>query len=361
MALDASKTPPLFSRLSLQRGPDWKNRFALAPLTNTQSHPDGTLSDDELNWLSMRAAGGFGLTMTCAIAVQSNGRGYPGQLGAWDDVHIDGLARLARSIKSQGSVACAQLAHSGPRALDGLERVGVMPDAENGVSALSDVGVEALIDNFVDAAKRAETAGFDGVEIHAAHGFLPAQFLSPELNQRDDRWGGSLENRSRLVGDILSRIRDELRSDFQLGLRMSPERFGLRMAEVLDVAQSIMLSGTIDWLDMSLWDVMKAPEEPEFAHEPLMSWFANLDRGTARLGVAGNIMGASEAVHALETGVDFVLIGKGAILAHDFPNKVAANPQYQSPPRPVSEDFLRKEGLGPAFIDYMRSFGGFVA
>lgn len=360
MALDTSKMSPLFAGLSLQRGPEWKNRFALAPLTNTQSHPDGTLSEDELNWLSMRAAGGFGLTMTCAIAVQSNGRGYPGQLGAWDDTHIDGLTRLAQSIKSQGSVACAQLAHSGPRALEGLERVGVMPNAENGVSALSDVDIEDLIEGFVDAAKRADVAGFDGVEIHAAHGFLPAQFLSPELNQRDDNWGGGLENRARLILDILRRIRSELRPDFQLGLRLSPERFGLRMVEVLELAQTIMLSGEIDWLDMSLWDVMKAPEEPEFSYRPLVSWFAELDRGTARLGVAGNIMGAAEAAQALEMGADFVLIGKGAILAHDFPRKIAADADYQSPPRPVSEEVLREQGLGTAFIDYMRSFGGFV-
>lgn len=360
MALEASKTFPLFSGLSLHRGPAWKNRFALAPLTNTQSNPNGSISDDELNWLSMRAAGGFGLTMTCAIAVESNGRGYAGQLGVWDDTHIDGLARLARSIKSHGSVACAQLAHSGPRALDGLDRVGVMADAESGVIALTETGVEVLIDSFVKAAKRAEAAGFDGVEIHAAHGFLPAQFLSPELNRRHDRWGGSLENRTRLIRDILRRIRDESRADFQLGLRLSPERFGLRMAEVLDVAQTIMLSGVVDWLDMSLWDVLKAPEEPEFAHKPLMSWFTELDRGTARLGVAGNVMGAADAVQALDMGADFVLIGKGAILAHDFPNKVAADPQYQSPPRPVREEALRVQGLGPAFIDYMRSFGGFV-
>lgn len=325
MAPDAFGKSPLFAGLNLPHGPEWKNRFALAPLTNTQSHADGTLSDDEFNWLSMRAAGGFGLTMTCAIAVQSNGRGYPGQLGAWDDTHIEGLSRLADSIKSHGSVACAQLAHSGPRALDGLERVGVMSDAENRVSVLSDDGIEALIRSFVDAAKKAESAGFDGVEIHAAHGFLPAQFLSPELNQRDDRWGGSLENRTRLVRDMLNRIRDCVRPDFQLGLRLSPERFGLRMAEVREMAQTFMVSGAIDWLDMSLWDVMKVPEEAEFAHKPLISWFTELDRGTARLGVAGNIPGASEAVQALEMGANFVLIGSGAMFKRRIRRSYACN------------------------------------
>lgn len=352
---------PLFSPLGFAHGPDWKNRFALAPLTNTQSNDDGSLHDDELRWLSMRAEGGFGLTMTCAIAVESNGRGYPGQLGIWADDQIDGLARLATPIKSRGSVACAQLAHSGPRAREGLVRIGVVDDPGNNVTGLSDDGVERVIQSFVDAALRAQSAGFDGVELHAAHGFLPAQFLSSELNTRTDSWGGTLENRSRFIREILTRTRAVLRPDMQIGLRLSPERFGLRMAEVLDLAQNIMTSGVVDWLDMSLWNVTKAPEEAEFADKPLMSWFADLDRGDARLGVAGNIMGAQDAARALELGADFVLIGKAAILAHDFPAKVAANPNYTSAPRPVSEGFLQDQGLGSNFIDYMRSFGGFVS
>lgn len=130
------------------------------------------------------------------------------------------------------------------------------------------------------------------------------------------------------------------------------------MAEVLDVVQAIMQSGVIYWLAMSLWDFMKVTE---IAHKPLMSWFAELDRETARLVIAGNIMGGGEARQAMEMGADFVLIGKDAILAHDFPNKISADPDYQSPSRPVSEEFLRTEGLGSAFIDYMRSFDGFVS
>lgn len=361
MTRHSSIQSDLFSPLSFSHGPDWANRFALAPMTNTQSNADGTLHDDELRWLSMRAAGGFGLTMTCAIAAQDNGRGYPGQLGAWDDRQTVGLSRLAAAIKENGSVACAQLAHSGPRALDHLPRVGVMDDPKSDTTALSDDGVDALIQDFVEAAKRAERAGFDGVEIHAAHGFLPAQFLSPELNNRDDKWGGSFENRSRFIREVVRLIREGTRPDFQLGLRMSPERFGLRMSEVLELSQEIMTSGHIDWLDMSLWDILKAPEEADFAHKPLMSWFADLDRGAARLGVAGNIMGATDAMKVIDMGADFALIGKAAILAHDFPQKVAADATYTSPPRPVSEDYLRQEGLGTEFINYMRSFGGFVA
>src|SRR5215472_3980062 len=98
----------LFSPLALQRGPAWRNRFMLAPLTNSQSHPDGTLSDDEFDWLTYRATGGFGLVMTCAAHVQAAGQGFPGQLGIFADKHVAGLTGLAAAIKAQGSVAVAQ-------------------------------------------------------------------------------------------------------------------------------------------------------------------------------------------------------------------------------------------------------------
>ncbi|WP_421723277.1 NADH:flavin oxidoreductase [Bauldia sp.] len=359
MTKSISDATALHTPLSFAHGPTWRNRFALSPLTNTQSHADGTLHEDELNWLTMRAAGGFAMTMTCAIGVEARARGYPGQLGAWGDQHLDGLTRIAAGIKAHGSVACAQLAHSGARALQ--DQVGVVADPAEDVRSLDGEGVDAVIQSFVDAAKRCDTAGFDAVEVHGAHSFLPVEFLSPDINTRTDDWGGGLEGRSRFIREILIRTRDVVRPDLQLGLRLSPERFGLRLAEMRQFAEEIMTSGLIDWLDMSLWDIMKTPEEEEFAHKPLISWVTDLDRGPARLGVAGKILTAERAADALASGADFVLIGKGAILAHDFPRKVAADPGYHVPSRPVSAAFLRKEGLGPAFIEYVSGIDGFVA
>ena len=105
----------LLKPLSFARGPDMKNRFMLAPLTNTQSHDDGILSDEEFKWLTMRAKGGFGLTMTCAAHVQAIGQGFPGQLGVFSDEHLEGLTRLAAEIKSHESIAICQLHHAGMR------------------------------------------------------------------------------------------------------------------------------------------------------------------------------------------------------------------------------------------------------
>ena len=105
----------LLSPLTLSRGPSLNNRFMLAPLTNTQSFEDGRLSDEEYRWLTMRAQGGFGLTMTCASHVQAIGKGFPGQLGIFSDDHLEGLKRLSSKIKTSGSVAICQIHYAGMR------------------------------------------------------------------------------------------------------------------------------------------------------------------------------------------------------------------------------------------------------
>jgi 2,4-dienoyl-CoA reductase-like NADH-dependent reductase (Old Yellow Enzyme family) len=356
-------TEALFQPLSFTHGPDMKNRFMLAPLTNTQSHPDGRLSDDEFNWLTLRAKGGFGLTMTCAAHVQAAGQGFPGQLGVFSDLHLPGLARLAAAIQAQGSLAIVQLHHAGmrsPKDLIGEDPLCPSDNAETGARALSTEEVEQLVEDFILAAERSQRAGFDGVEIHGAHGYVLAQFLSPTINVRTDRYGGSAENRARIVHEIIDGIRARCRPDFNLGLRLSPERFDLRLAEIRDLAQALLTQGAIDYLDISLWNVGKEPEEEEFKGRTLMSYFTELDRGTVRLGVAGKIMSPDDAREALLNGADFVLLGRAAILHHDYPNRLAADPEFMPMPTPVTREHLRQEGLGPAFLDYLSGWKGFV-
>ncbi len=353
----------LFSPLTFTRGPAMQNRFMLAPLTNLQSHVDGTLSDDEFKWLTMRAQGGFGLTMTCAAHVQAVGQGFPGQLGVFSDSHLPGLTRLATAIKAAGSVAVVQLHHAGmrsPEALIGTKPVCPSDNVEFGARALSEAEVVQLIEDFIAAAVRAERAGFDGVELHGAHGYILCQFLSAETNQRTDQFGGSLENRTRVVDAIIDGIRARCRPDFNLGLRLSPERFGIVMTESLALAEQLMTGGKLDYLDMSLWDCFKEPSEAEFKGRSLLSWFAALDRGNTRLGVAGKIMSPADVQACLDGGVDFVLLGRAAILHHDYPKLMAANPGFTPVSVPVTRDHLRAEGLGPAFLDYMASWKGFV-
>jgi 2,4-dienoyl-CoA reductase-like NADH-dependent reductase (Old Yellow Enzyme family) len=354
----------LFAPLKFARGPAMKNRFMLAPLTNLQSHPDGRLSDDEFRWLTLRAQGGFGLTMTCAAHVQAQGQGFPGQLGIFSDIHLAGLTRLATEIKRHGSVAIAQLHHAGMRApkdLIGVQPVCPSDNAETGARGLGLAEVEQLVEDFAAAAIRAEQAGFDGVEVHGAHGYVLSQFLSPEINLRDDRYGGSLENRARIIFEVISAIRSRCRPDFIVGLRLSPERFGLRLGEVREVAQRVMSEGLIDFLDMSLWDVLKEPQEEAFKGRSLLSYFTELDRGHVRLGAAGKITSGADVARCIEQGLDFVVIGRAAILHHDFPERVRANPTFTPLALPVTEAHLREEGVGEAFVGYLRTWKGFVA
>ncbi|HEX4180496.1 MAG TPA: NADH:flavin oxidoreductase [Caulobacteraceae bacterium] len=354
----------LFQPLDFARGPAMKNRFMLAPLTNLQSHPDGRLSDDEFHWLTMRAKGEFGLTMTCAAHTQRQGQGFPGQLGVFGDEHLEGLTRLATEIRAQGSLAVVQLHHAGmrsPAELIGGTPVCPSDNAEFKARALTTAEVEQAAEDFIAAAVRADKAGFDGVELHGAHGYLLCQFLSPTINQRTDRYGGGLENRSRIVFDIIEGVRARCRPDFSLGLRLSPERFDLRLGEIRELAQRLMDEGRIDYLDMSLWDVNKEPEEEAYKGRSLMSWFTDLKRGAVRLGVAGKVMAPGEAAACLEAGCDFVLLGRAAILHHDYPRLLAADADFRPISLPVTREHLRAEGLGPAFLDYMSGWRGFVA
>jgi len=340
-----------------------KNRFMLAPLTNTQSGADGVLSDEEFRWLTMRADGGFGVTMTCAAHVQRTGQGFPGQLGVWSDDHIPGLTRLAAAIKLKGSLAFAQLHHAGvrsPAELIGEAPCGPSIDEKLGARAFTGEEVEALTQDFITAAVRCKTAGFDGVEIHGAHGYVVCSFLSPTMNRRDDRWGGSLENRSRIIFDILKGVRERCGPAFGLGLRLSPERFGMVLPEVREVAGRAMAEGGLDFLDMSLWDVRKEPHDEKYQGKSLMSYFTDLPRHGAFLGAAGQVRSAEDARFVLAEGCDIAIIGRAAILAYDFANQSLADAAYAPPPTPVSVDYLASQGLSPVFVQYMRNWEGFV-
>ena len=354
----------LFQPLTFKSGAESKNRFMLAPMTNTQSHADGRLSDDEYHWLTMRAKGGFGITMTCASHVQANGKGFPGQLGCFSDGHLEGLSRLAAGIKAEQSLAVLQLHHAGMRSPE--KEIGGQPvcpsdDEETGARALTPEEVDQLTEDFIAAAERAEKAGFDGVEIHGAHGYILCQFLSPAINQRTDQYGGSLENRARIIFDIIDGIRERCSPGFLLGVRLSPERFDLRLGEIIEIARRLMSEGNIDFLDMSLWDSFKEPAEDEFKGKSLLSYFTDLDRFGVRLGTAGKIYTARDVNRCIEAGVDFVVLGRAAILHHDFPRQVQVNPDFKTVSLPVTRDYLRSQGLGNAFVGYMAGWKGFVS
>jgi 2,4-dienoyl-CoA reductase-like NADH-dependent reductase (Old Yellow Enzyme family) len=347
----------------MPRGHRLKNRMILAPLTNLQSHPDGTASDDDLAWIARSASNGYSMVMTCAANIQAIGQAFPGQLGVYDDKHMPGLARMADVIKQHGSVSSIQLHHGGMRG--GLNQtatpVGPSANAVYGARALSTDEVRILRDDFITAAKRAERAGFDGVEVHAAFGWILSQFLSPTLNQRIDQYGGSPENRARLIFEIIDGIRASAGANFQIGLRLSMERYGMRLEDIRAVADHALKAKQIDYLDLAPWDTDKIVAEGPYRGQKLLDLFTSLPRGNIPVGASGKIMSAAKAASVLAAGCDFVMIGRAAILKNDFPAQAIRDPNYQPPSLPVTEEYLRGEGLSSTFIQYMRQWDGFVA
>ncbi|WP_197429313.1 NADH:flavin oxidoreductase [Winogradskyella endarachnes] len=340
-----------------------KNRFMLAPLTNRQSFENGKLSDEEFHWLTMRAKGQFGMVMTCASHVQQIGKGFPGQLGIFSDDLIEGHKKLTKAIKAEGSLAVIQLHHAGMRSpKEVIKQKGVCPsdNDKHNARALTLDEIVQLKEDFINAAIRAKKCGYNGVEVHGAHGYILTQFLSSDFNKRTDSYGGSLENRSRLLFEIIYEIRKQCGNDFLLGVRLSPEKFGMKLSEIKIISQQLIDAKQIDFLDISLWDCFKLPEEYPESKLNLLEHILQLDFKTVKLTVAGNIRTAVDVQTVLDLGVDFVTIGRSGILHHDFPTRVMDDPYFTPVKNPVSVDYLKQEGLSHTFITYMRRWEGFV-
>jgi len=256
-----------------------------------------------------------------------------------------------------------QLHHAGmrsPAELIGHSPVAPFEDHETGARALTTSEVEQVVDDFARAAERSQHAGFDGVEIHGAHGYLLCQFLDAERNVRADRYGGSAENRSRIIFEIVDEVRSRCGEDFQLGVRLSPERFGVATSDIIDLYTRLATARVVDYIDLSLWDTFKDAIDPSFEGQSLLGLFTAIDRGPVRLVTAGRIHSGADVRRALELGVDVVALGRAAITNHDFPRQMALDPDFSMRELPVDADVLRSEGLGERLIDYMRGWKGFV-
>ena len=302
--------------------------------------------------------------MTCASHVQKNGQGFPGQLGIFSDELIEGHQKLTKAIHQEGSLAVIQLHHAGmrsPKELIGTTPVCPSNNEETQARALSKDEIQDLKTSFINAAVRAQKCNYDGVEIHGAHGYILSQFLSTKINFRTDEYGGSLENRSRIIFEIIDGIRNACGKNFLVALRLSPERYGMDIKEVKQVCKQIIDEDKIDFLDISLWDCFKDPVEEKYADKKLLQHFTELDFKNTMFTVAGKIRSAKNVYDILDEGVDFVTIGHSAILHHDFPQKVMSNKSFTPTQLPVTESYLVNEGLSQKFINYMKKWPNFIA
>ncbi|MDR5701608.1 NADH:flavin oxidoreductase [Agromyces aerolatus] len=351
----------LDSPLTFLRGRAMPNRFVLAPMTNTQSARDGTVLDAEIRWLVRRARGGFGGIVTSESGVEARGRGFATEPGCHSDAHVPGLARLAEAVKAAGSLATMQLNHAGMRGHRAAERVSASADAETGARALRDYEIPEVVAAWGRAAARCEAAGFDGVQIHGAHGYLIGQFLSGTLNRRTDDWGGSAEHRARFLFAVIDAIRASTGPDFQVGVRLSPERYGQDLFEITAIVERLIDERKVDSIDLSLWDAGKLPDDERADRVPIMRQFLRIPRGEVRMGVAGRIRTGAAVRAAADEGSDYLAIGKAGILYPDFPRMVRDDPELVPGWLPVSASYLRSQDVGDGFIRYLTTWNGFIS
>ncbi|WP_339277696.1 NADH-dependent flavin oxidoreductase [Paenibacillus sp. FSL W8-0426] len=330
------KYAPLFESVALPNGITLKNRIVLAPMTHMSSNPDGTVSNAELEYYARRT-GGAGMSVTAVTYVTPNGIGFPAQFAAYDDRFIPSLTRLAETIKQQGSKAVLQIFHAGRLTPEQAVPAGqvVAPSAvasERPGSPLprelSDEEINGIIKDFGEATRRAIAAGFDGVEIHGANGYLIQQFVSPHSNRREDRWGGSIEKRLTfplaVIDEVQKAVADHAKSPFIVGYRFSPEEPetpGLTMTETYALVDALK-EKNLDYLHVSLNEFWSKPRRGEADTRSRIEFI--LDRVGGKLPVigVGSIHTADEAAEALQTGLPLLALGRELIIEPDWVEKI---------------------------------------
>jgi 2,4-dienoyl-CoA reductase-like NADH-dependent reductase (Old Yellow Enzyme family) len=334
----------LFEPLTL-RSVTVANRIAVSPMCQYSS-VDGYVTDWHLVHLGSRAVGGAGLVITEAMAVTPQGRITPHDLGIWSDDHIEPLARIVHFMSRQGSLVGIQLGHAGRKASTPAlweNRSVTLTEAEGGwptvapsavafdegcivPTALTEEGVQGIATAFAQAARRSSQAGFRVAEIHAAHGYLLHQFLSPLSNRRTDRYGGSFENRTRLLRDTVSAVRDVWPGHLPLLVRISVTDW---VEGGWDLEQSLELVRQLQPLGVDLIDCSSGGSDPH-ARIPIGTGYQTpfaeqIRRETgSRTGAVGLITSPAQADHIIRSGqADLVLLGRELLRDPYWPLRAA--------------------------------------
>lgn len=334
----SSKYTPLFQPITLRSGIQLDNRVIMAPMTTFSSNPDGTVSDEEVAYYSRRS-NGVGMVVTACAYVIPNGKGFQGEFGSDRDDLIPSLRRIASAIKEQGAKAVLQIFHGGrmcpPELVPDGEIVSASAvPAEQGVvsdqvpRALTETEIQSIIRDFGESTRRAIEAGFDGVEIHGANGYLIQQFFSPHSNRREDQYGGSLEKRLSfpiaVVDEVKKAVAEHAKEPFLIGYRFSPEEPetpGITMADTLALVD-VLASKELDYLHVSLMEFWSTPRRGvEDSRSRLEIIQERVGESVPVIGV-GSIYTADDALKAIQSGVSMIAIGRGLIIDPDWVEKV---------------------------------------
>ncbi|WP_046173495.1 NADH-dependent flavin oxidoreductase [Domibacillus indicus] len=321
---------PLFDQIALRSGLELKNRIVMAPMTNFSSNDDGTVTQDELAYYARRSKGVSAVITACTY-VTPNGKGFPGEFAGDRDEMIPSLASLAKAIRDEGAKAILQIFHSGrmvpPNLVNGdvVSASSVPAEAEGSPvpRELSAGEIEEIIAAFGETTRRAIEAGYDGVEIHGANGYLIQQFFSPHSNRRTDQWGDRLAFPLAVVDEV-KKAAARAGRPFAVGYRFSPEEPetpGITMADTLDLIDALK-EKELDYLHVSLNEFWAKPRR---GVNDLRSRLEIIkERAGDKVPVigVGSIYTADDAMKALGTGVDMVAVGRGLIIEPDWVQKV---------------------------------------
>jgi len=345
-----------------QRSVTLRNRIVVSPMCQYSAN-DGLPDDWHLAHLGSRATGGAGTVFTEACAVTATGRITPGDAGLYDDAQTAAWARIVHFIRSQGAVAGTQLAHAGRKASTDAPWRGGRPlaiteggwspilapsalsfdDASATPQALDADGLRALVTAFRDAAQRSLDAGFEIVELHAAHGYLLHEFLSPLSNQRDDAYGGSFDNRTRLLREVVAAVREVWPERLPLWVRISATDWAPADSPVgWDIEQSVALARQLKPLGVDLIDCSSGGTLPRVRIPAAPGYqvpFAARIRREAGIatGAVGLITEPQQAQAIVEQGeADVVLLARELLRDPYWPQRAArvlgrpltAPPQY---------------------------------
>ncbi len=316
-----------------------KNRLVMSPMALNYSGADGNMTQRQLDYYAARARGGVGLIVSESFYVLPDGRGSRSRQGLYDDSMVDEHKKLTATVHRHGTPIFAQLHHGGVTVpIHAIDRLPVGPSAipftptgEPFVGIiprqLTEAEIEEIVAAFARAASRAIAAGYDGIQIHAGHGYLIHQFLSPHYNRRNDRYGGDREGRARLLMEILQRVRQVAGAGFPISVRISaretmPDGYGVEFTHWLvkqmeGMADEVCISGGThedrQWIvpPMCIPEGFRADEAAGF-------------KGIANIlvSVVGRIVSPAMADEIIGTGkADLVYMGRGLLADPDLPNK----------------------------------------
>ncbi|MCM3601836.1 NADH-dependent flavin oxidoreductase [Robertmurraya korlensis] len=340
------KNEDLLSPFRFSSGITLKNRMVMAPMTNFSSNQDGTVTDAEVSYYARRSAG-VSMVITACTYVTANGKGFHGEFGGDRDEMIPSLRRIAEAIKQQGAKAILQIFHGGrmcpPELVPNGEIVSAsdIPAERGGVSteepnvnprALTEEEVQEMVKAFGETTRRAIEAGFDGVEIHGANGYLIQQFFSPHSNRREDRFGGSLEKRMtfplEVVNEVKRIVREKAQSPFLIGYRFSPEEPetpGITMDDTLKLVDALA-DKDLDYLHVSLMNFFSTPHRGvEDLSKSRIEYLLETIKDRVPLIGVGSIYTAEDARKAFATGVPLLALGRELIIDPDWVQKISEN------------------------------------